>query len=108
MREPDNGNQQAIESTPQSLAELTAQFRTLQSKLSAVHTQQQDLYQELQAIKAGQIVQTEKIEQIRLELLRGRWWRRFGAGIRFLIIAAVIGAVLYFVVNWQALLLWFV
>lgn len=108
MNNLNNGYEGVPESMPQSRTDLMAQVNALQTTLNALQIRQQDVWQELQALKAAQLTQMEKIEQIRLEVLRGRWWRRFGAGVRFLMIVAVIGAVLYFALDWQALLQWFV
>ncbi len=108
MSDLDNRNPRTIEPMAQQLADFSAQLNALQVKLGAIHALQLDLRQEVQALKAAQQAQTEKINLIRSEVLWGRWWRWLGFSARLLIIAAVIAAVLYFVLDWRALLQWFV
>lgn len=104
MSNLDNRNQQ----TTQPFADLADRLSALQAKLDGIQALQQDLRQEVQAIKAAQRLQTEKIELIRREVLWGRWWRWLGFIVRLLIMGAVIAVVLYFVLDWPALLQWFV
>jgi len=73
---------------------------TLEQRLQAVHVQLAQLHQELIRIQQTQLTHTESLHKLERIALRGRWLRRIGLLFRL----AIITAILYFLVNWDALL----
>jgi hypothetical protein len=92
----------------QRLDEVVAQLKLLQQSVATLHGLQQTLLQEVQVINAAQSGQADKLEQVKKEIDRVRWWRRFAWGVRLLMIGALVATALYFLADWQAFFQFFV
>ncbi len=80
--------------SPQLSAEIGT---TLPPDLRALH-------QELATIRQLQSEQLVVLQQIERELRTVRWWRRFWATLRMILLLLVIGAALYLWADWPGLL----
>lgn len=78
--------------SPQIVAEIGT---TSLPELSALH-------QELAAIRQLQSEQLVVLQQIERELRTVRWWRRFWASLRWILLLIVIGVVIYLWADWQS------
>jgi hypothetical protein len=96
----NNDEQQRI------LSQIVEQARpvTLEQQMHAVHAQLAQIQDELVRIQQTQLVHTEALHKLERIALRGRWMRRAGKLFRLAIIFAIIAAVLYYLVDWDALL----
>lgn len=82
---------------------LEDQLATLQQGVAEVRATQQQLVESLNALCQEQAAQRDLLTKLERELRRGRWWRWFWIWVRLLIWAALIGAVLYYFADWEAL-----
>jgi hypothetical protein len=96
----NNDEQQRI------LSPIVEQARpvTLEQQMQAVHAQLAQIHQELVCIQQTQLAHTEALHKLERIALRGRWMRRAGLLFRLAVIFAIIAAILYYLVDWDALL----
>jgi hypothetical protein len=76
----------------------------LEQHLQAVHAQLAQIQQDVVRIRQTQLAHTETLHKLERSAARGRWMRRVGLLIRLAIVLAIIAAILYFLMDWDALL----
>lgn len=92
----------------QQLNEVLAQLKGLQQSVATLQELQQRVLQEVQALNAVQTGQAHKLDQVKKEIDRVRWWRRFAWVVRLLIFGLLVAVVLYFLADWPAFWQFFV
>jgi hypothetical protein len=76
----------------------------LEQHLQAVHAQLAQIQQDVVRIQQTQLAHAETLHKLERSAARGRRMRRVGLLIRLAIVFAIIAAILYFLMDWDALL----
>jgi hypothetical protein len=83
------------------LGAIEERLVAIDEHLAAVGVSNQQLLEQVEALRQGQLRHDAAVEKLEREVRRGRWLRWIGNTIRLLIWLAIIGALLYLFYEWQ-------
>ncbi|RIK39273.1 MAG: hypothetical protein DCC55_18570 [Chloroflexi bacterium] len=90
-----------MDNTAQRLGAIEERLAAIDEHLAAVCAANQQLLEQVEALREGQLRHGAAVDKLEREMRRGRWLRWIGNAIRLLIWLAIIGALLYLFFEWQ-------
>lgn len=91
----------AADKTAQRLGAIEERLAAIDEHLAAVCASNQQLLEQVEALRQGQLLHGAAVEKLEREVRRGRWLRWIGNTIRLLVWLTIIGVLLYLFFEWQ-------
>jgi hypothetical protein len=97
----DKSVDESATETVRRLGAIEERLVAIDEHLAAVSVSNQQLLEQVEALRQGQLRHDAAVEKLEREVRRGRWLRWVGNTIRLLVWLAIIGALLYLFYEWQ-------